>query len=177
MCGRPRLKGLHVLTAAGCSVRPLCCAANVGKHITWLNEAEVGRVAGRWWAFLRKTNEASGQLWRKCGNEELINGNGGGGGQSMASGSPDHHNMFQCSRQRISAPAAEYRGILVFPSLQVRMQHMAALNNYTALTGEGNSQGRWCLHTNKCPMSVGDTWLDRPLKCQIVKSRLYWFKS
>lgn len=29
-----------MLTAAGCSVRPPCCAANVGKHITWLNEAE-----------------------------------------------------------------------------------------------------------------------------------------
>lgn len=82
------------------------------------------------------------QLWRKSGNGQLIFGSGGGEGQSMASGSPDHHNMFRCSRQRISAPAAEYGGIPVFPSLRVKLQHMAALNNYTVLTGEGNSQRR-----------------------------------
>lgn len=74
------------------------------------------RVAGRLMSVVRKTNEATEQLWRKSGNEELINGGGGGEGQSMASVSPDQHKMFQCSMRQISSAAKEYGEILVFPS-------------------------------------------------------------
>lgn len=38
-----------MLTAASCSVWLLCCSANVGKHVTWLNEAELlSDREGRW---------------------------------------------------------------------------------------------------------------------------------
>lgn len=111
MCCRPQLKRLHALTAADCRE-----TANV--PIKWLHEAELlldEEGCRPVMSVSRKINEETEQLWRKSGNEELINGCGGGEGQSMASVSPDQHKMFQRSTQHISSPAEEYCGIPVFP--------------------------------------------------------------